>query len=850
MNIPRSAVLKRYGYVFVVLIALMGCVPVAFAQDWMPDANLRTEVRADLGLADNEELTQASMTNLTSLDAPQSEISDLTGLEFATNLTTLVAWGNSISSLTPLTNLTSLTEIRIGDCGNISDVTPLGNLTNLTKLGLQGNNISDVSALSGLVNLTWLRLVRNPVTDFSPLSGLKANIINVDITIPDPDTTRPSVGIEVNSLLQREAFSITITFSKTVSDFVQADLSLTPNTARATVTAWTASEDGTTYTATITPTNSGVVTLYVAPNVADDDADNGNTAATPYSITIDMGVPSVEINPLINDAQLGNVHFGGVDVPIKFSEAVSDFVQADLTLTGNTAGATITAWTVSTDGTTYTAKITPTNSGDVTLSVAADVATDGAGNSNTAATSWTVEFDLDPPTVTLTTGLDWRSPETTIDGVHSRQFFVFIEFSEKITLFRAHQYVPLIEITGGTLQEDPFVNDALDVWTVGVTADADVQEMTFNVDADLAYDSAGNKNTAATELSITEFDLVAPTATAFTVPSGVQTGAFDITVTFSEPIYAEKIILGFYMYDFATGSYISSGGPGYTQSYPQADGTDTVTITITPENGDWWQSNVYIRGYQIGGTYSSAPEYNIKDQVGNLMAFQSLSESVFPRISLIKVSPYDIDEDEDVDIVDVRLVVNALGESGNSITNSRTDIDKDGDVDIDDLIAVINNFDVAAAPPSADISTGLSPDALKALDPILLTETLDAVRLESDGSLKYLQTIALLEHLLAEMRPDETQLLANYPNPFNPETWIPYHLAKSSDVRITIYDLRGSVIRRLELGHLPPGYYTSRNRAAYWDGRNAVGERVASGIYFYQFQADNMSLLRKMLILK
>ncbi len=98
--------------------------------------------------------------------------------------------------------------------------------------------------------------------------------------------------------------------------------------------------------------------------------------------------------------------------------------------------------------------------------------------------------------------------------------------------------------------------------------------------------------------------------------------------------------------------------------------------------------------------------------------------------------------------------------------------------------------------------------------------------------------------------PDQTGLLANYPNPFNPETWIPYQLAKASDVKITIYDTRGVVVRKLELGHQPPGFYTERSRAAYWDGRNNVGERVASGLYFYQLQADNVSLLRKMLILK
>ena len=97
---------------------------------------------------------------------------------------------------------------------------------------------------------------------------------------------------------------------------------------------------------------------------------------------------------------------------------------------------------------------------------------------------------------------------------------------------------------------------------------------------------------------------------------------------------------------------------------------------------------------------------------------------------------------------------------------------------------------------------------------------------------------------------EQTQLLANYPNPFNPETWIPYHLANPSEVAITIYDMRGTIVRQLNLGHQREGYYTSRSRAAYWDGRNAVGEHVASGIYFYQLQADGLSYSRRMVIVK
>ncbi len=106
------------------------------------------------------------------------------------------------------------------------------------------------------------------------------------------------------------------------------------------------------------------------------------------------------------------------------------------------------------------------------------------------------------------------------------------------------------------------------------------------------------------------------------------------------------------------------------------------------------------------------------------------------------------------------------------------------------------------------------------------------------------------QQLMPEPPPVKTELLANYPNPFNPETWIPYHLAKASDVQITIYNARGVVVRQLDLGRQREGYYINRSRAAYWNGHNAIGERAASGLYFYQLQADSVSLLRKMVILK
>ncbi len=98
--------------------------------------------------------------------------------------------------------------------------------------------------------------------------------------------------------------------------------------------------------------------------------------------------------------------------------------------------------------------------------------------------------------------------------------------------------------------------------------------------------------------------------------------------------------------------------------------------------------------------------------------------------------------------------------------------------------------------------------------------------------------------------PAKSVLLQNYPNPFNPETWIPYNLRDASPVTISIYNAAGQLIRTLDLGHRVPGVYTSRSRAAYWDGKNEAREQVASGVYFYTIQAGDFTATKKMVVAK
>ena len=110
--------------------------------------------------------------------------------------------------------------------------------------------------------------------------------------------------------------------------------------------------------------------------------------------------------------------------------------------------------------------------------------------------------------------------------------------------------------------------------------------------------------------------------------------------------------------------------------------------------------------------------------------------------------------------------------------------------------------------------------------------------------------LGVLQAILPERLPSQTQLLANYPNPFNPETWIPFQLSQDTEVIVTIYDVLGELVRQLELGMVRAGRYVTAGQAAYWDGKTEVGEAVSSGTYFYQLKAGDYTETRKMVILK
>ena len=205
--------------------------------------------------------------------------------------------------------------------------------------------------------------------------------------------------------------------------------------------------------------------------------------------------------------------------------------------------------------------------------------------------------------------------------------------------------------------------------------------------------------------------------------------------------------------------------------------------------------------------------------------------------------PGDLNNDGVVNIQDLVLVASQFGTTG----PSAADLNGDNTVDIRDLVLVANALNAAAGAPSVK-----QPTAAVVNNWLQLAQqnAADTVGTSLPKGFSYTRGIQMLEQLLAALTPDTTALFANYPNPFNPETWIPYQLAKPADVTVNIYASDGNVVRTLALGHQAAGVYKHRSHAAYWDGKNDLGETVASGLYFYTLTAGDFTATRRMLILK
>ena len=209
----------------------------------------------------------------------------------------------------------------------------------------------------------------------------------------------------------------------------------------------------------------------------------------------------------------------------------------------------------------------------------------------------------------------------------------------------------------------------------------------------------------------------------------------------------------------------------------------------------------------------------------------------------------DVNQDGIVNILDLVLVGQNLGQKPPS--DPRADVNNDGQVNVLDLVLVAERLGekVAAAPTQIDTIASNTFSSEKIIVVRRALKELEAIPQKSQNVKVAIQFLrAWLTN--ANQSVTETKLLPNYPNPFNPETWIPYQLAEATDVSVKIYDVGGRLVRTISVGFKPVGYYLTRERAAYWDGRNEIGESVSSGVYFLQFVAGDFSATQRIVILK
>ena len=780
---------------------------------YIPDVNLRAVIEEALGKASGAPITAEEMATLVNLRTAHSKgISDLTGIEFATNLRNLDIGSNSIS-----------------------DLSPLAGLMNLGSINISNNGISDLSPLEGLKSLENFLSWNNPFSDLSPLVKLtQMSLQKIDICGGDPDI---SVLKDAKNL--EELYLPNCTVSDTdiaalagltnltrlsVSD--NRDLSDISPLSGLTNLKWVNLKDCniSDISALSGLTNLKWVNL-ARNNISDFSPLDGLPELTTIIDLLNPGA-SVKAGPSIEGPWLW------VIAPLDIGEGMNtgDIIESGIDLLSEMSDGEVTELKIATHGATKGApvgnsvwkshKISPTDNNINDMANATGLG-EGSIDNHVAYGSIHVFSPRQQETHLFlgadTTGRVWLNGEfvgqtaqwfTTMGGygnvvpvtLKEGVNFLFVAIYEDKGLWRG--LFAFEEGTEYSVSVDPRIE-----YTFSKPVIHAGDTFTLNLNIENIHNLAG-----------WEFDI------AFdpTVLEAVEIGEGDFLNPEGDTTFFQKSSI-----DNATGKITELSSARLSKAGVSGRGT-LLSVTFTAKTAG--QTQLSLENFQLAAITGESIPAGLPEIVITIEG---------------QLTTGDVNRDGQVNIQDMVLVARQFGETVPA--NSVVDVNGDGVISILDLIIVASNLgeSIDAAAPSV-----LAVDGIHGLDTAMIQAWIAQATLENDGSIAFQRGLANLQRFLALLIPEKTVLLANYPNPFNPETWIPYHLANPSHVQITIYDTRGSIVRQLNLGHQREGYYTRRSRAAYWDGKNDVGERVASGIYFYQFQADQLSFLRKMVILK
>ena len=725
----------------------------------IPDSNLHNAIWNDLGYLPDGSIPASKMANLTKLEAPNANIRDLTGLEYATNLTALFLEGNSISDISPLAGLNNLTQLHLWD-NAISDISPLAGLTNLTWLVLADNAISDISPLAELTNLTELYLGGNSISDTSPVEGL------TQLTRLDLDSNAISDISAVAGLTNLTALFLE---GNSISD-------ISPLAGL-----------------------NNLTQLYLWDNAISDISPLANLTSLE---DLQLGVNAIsDISPLANLTSLENLSL--------WNNSISDILP--LARLNNLRWLHLERNAIS--------DISPL------------IANTGLGNGDV------VDVGENP--------LNYASINTHIPALRSRGVEVravnlkpaMSEYTLSIPAGISLVHVPLrVTEVDGVEQSIESISDLYEV--LGgednviylFTRDAQAEQWvgyfnpTTSTDRELTDDMGIiTRLIKSVSIRLTGNPLGIDGNSTITLHRGVNLVGLplrDSSITHVSDLFdLEGIVNNVLVIMFQDNEAFKRITPTDHSGDIEVTGGQSFLLIVQqrpatiPISGEGWTNPAGI---------AAAPPVTLKGvEVGDTTPVLGLRGAI-------------VDEGTGLKAEDFRVTVKNLstGRAAAAVTSpdeaayrlAIVDIETGRAAQIGDILEI----------------SAQSPNPFVGVEPLRYGVTAEDVE----------QSLIQLPELAAYEIPAETELLCNYPNPFNPETWIPYRLAEEAFVTLTIYDGNGQVVRTIDVGHQAAAVYENRSKAIYWDGRNGLGEQVASGVYFYHLSAGDYSATRKMLILK
>ena len=835
--------MKKGFYIYLALFTIVfsNWLNVAVAQNVnIPDVNLEAAVRDTLG-KNAGALTQADMEELTYLYADNRGIISLIGLEHAINLTSLSLWRNEISNVTPIAGLRNLTFLNLND-NKSKDVKPLAGLQNLTLLWICCNEISDITPIAGLRNLTSLSLGNNKIKDVKPLAALRSltKLWLNGTSISDVKSLANLRNLEVLDLRDNQIRSV-----RSLEGLRNLDrlfLGSNPITVNVPLTL--------TKPMTL---DRGKFAVF--------SRDRDRSIAGKVSIIYQDWNAFITANPVITKSSKegdGRGGFGGLLERV--NETLDSF---------RTEGFGGTLELIAHPG-------TQLKFGDLVISEIM------WGRHGTPADNQWVEFYSPRKRITLKTNqyaLLFTGKYLDRDVIPKTEHYAGWRVIDRVRNASTRQKVSwqLPGLSRGTLRNQPPVS----------------------MRREISYETGGVPNGSLASSWTASNGRVNLLQSSSHGSPGAEGGTKVLVAAAKRPpMYWVAPMSG--RLQRLVGKEVETLVPSVQNITSVAVDATNGKVYFTEKTGDKsgriHRANLNGSNLEVLVSLGAGIPLDLAidtagrklywtDSLGRIRRANFNGKSVKNLIQKLN-SPAAID----LDVTDGKIYYAEPDSLWRANLNGRNRAELVTGLKTPGRITIANNKMYWTEKTGAKTGTvkranldGTKVEELIALRSVPFGLSVDSANgmsywTDSSGRIQRLNlknskvhTVVTgldtpgdftlgIEPVIApaapryagsgSTNPETTQLLANYPNPFNPETWIPYELATAINVQILIYDTRGTVVRRLELGHQPAGSYTSQSRAAYWDGHNDLGEPVASGIYFYQLQADGLSYLRKMVILK